>query len=57
MVLGAPIGYPLGYSINMLIGLELENYFSKREGSLVEVSLETLTGLMIGTGEVSFLGV
>ena len=57
MMLGAPFGYPLGYSINMFIGLELENYFSKREGSLVEVSLETLNGLMIGTGEVSFLGV
>ena len=27
MVLGAPIGYPRGYSINILIGLALFNYF------------------------------
>ena len=56
MVLGAPVGYPLGYSINMLIGLELENYFGTQEGYLVGVSLATLTGLMIGTGEVSLVG-
>ena len=27
VVLGAPVGYPFGYSINMFLGLALDNYF------------------------------
>ena len=50
-VMGAPIGSPLGYYINMLLGLELCNYFVTREGYLVGVSLGTIYGLMIVTGE------
>ena len=41
----------LVYSINVLLGLALVNYFVTFEGSLVEVSLVSLAGLMIGTGE------
>ena len=51
MVLGAPAVYPLVYSIKILLGLALVNYFVTFEGSLVEVSLVSLAGLMIGTGE------
>ena len=32
MVLGAPVGYPLGFSINMFLGLALENSFGPWEG-------------------------
>ena len=57
MVLGAPVGYPLWYSINMLLGLELCYYFGAWEGYFVEVSLVTLYGLMIGTLEGSLVGI
>ena len=56
MVLVAPVGYPLGYSINMLIVLQFENSLFTWEVSLVGVSLGTLDGLMIGTGEGSLVG-
>ena len=56
MVMLAPIGYPLGYLINMLLGLALENYFGIREVYLVGVSLDTLYGLMIGTVEGPVVG-
>ena len=36
MVLGEPVGSSLVYSVNMLIGLALGNYFGTWEGSLVE---------------------
>ena len=47
MVLLAPVGSPLGYSINMLLGLALENYFGTWEVSLAGVLLGALDGLMI----------
>ena len=56
MVLGAPVGYPLGYYINMLLGLELCNFFGIWEVSLVVVSPGTLVGLTIGTGEGYLVG-
>ena len=56
MVLEAPVGYPLGYSINMLILLALGNSFGTWEVYLFGVSLDTLAGLMIGTGEGSLVG-
>ena len=56
MVLVAPIGYLLGYFIKMLIVLLLETSFGTWEGSLVKVSLGTISGLMIGTGEGYFVG-
>ena len=56
MVLGTPVGSPLGYSMNMLLRLALWNYFGTLEVSLVGVSIVTLDGLMIGTGEVSLVG-
>ena len=49
MVLVAPVGSPLGYSIIMLIVLALDNYFGTWEGYLFGVSLVTLADLMIGT--------
>ena len=49
MVMGEPVVYPLGYYINMLIFVALDNSFDTWEGSLVVVSLDTLSGLMIGT--------
>ena len=54
MMLVAPIGSPLGYSINMLLELALCNYFGTWGGSLIGVSFVPLYGLMIGTGERSF---
>ena len=42
----------LGYSINIILGLVLDNYFGTWEGSLVVVSLVTLSGLVVVTGEV-----
>ena len=51
MVLLAPVGSPLGYSINMLLGLALANYFVTWEVSLAGVSLGALDGLIIETGE------
>ena len=51
MVLVAPIGSPLGYSINILLGLVIENSFDIWEGSLVVVLLVTLAGLVVVTGE------
>ena len=47
MVLGAPVVYPLGYSMNMLPGLALDNCFGTREEYLVGFSLGTLVCLMI----------
>ena len=47
MMMVVPIGSPLGYSINMLLGLALVNYFGTWEVSLVGVSLGALDGLMI----------
>ena len=56
MVLKSPVGYPLGYSINMLILLALVNSFGTWEVYLFGVSLDTLSGLIIGTGEGSLVG-
>ena len=56
MVLIEYVGYPLGYSINMLLVLDLDNSFETWEGSLVGVSLGPLDGLIIGTGEVYIVG-
>ena len=56
MVPVAPVGYPLGHYINTLLGLALDNYFGTWEGYLFVVSLGTLDGLMIGTGEVCLVG-
>ena len=55
MVLVAPIGSPLGYSINILLGLVIENSFDIWEGSLVVVLLVTLAGLVVVTGEGYFV--
>ena len=41
MMMGATVGYRLGYSINMLLELELGNSFGTMEGSLIRVSLNT----------------
>ena len=49
MGLVAPVGYSLGYSINMLLGLALCNYFGTWKGSLVGVSIGPLNGLIIDT--------
>ena len=54
MVLIAPVGYPLGYSINIFLGLVIDNYFGTWEGSLVVVSLGALAGLVVVTGEGYF---
>ena len=51
MVMVAPVWYPLGYSINIFIGLKLVNSFVTWEFSLVGVSLGTLSCLMISIGE------
>ena len=51
MMVGALVGSPLGYSINMLLVLALFNYFGTWEGYLVGVSLGTLYVLMIGIVE------
>ena len=56
MVLGAPVGYPLGYYINILLGLAFFNSLGTWEGSLVVVSLVPLVGLIIGTGEGYLVG-
>ena len=56
MVLVAPVGSPLGYSINMLLGLALCNYFGTREGYLVVIPLVPMSGLMLGTGEGPYFG-
>ena len=50
MVLRASVGYPLRYYINMLLVLELYNYFGTCEVYLDGISLGTLAGLMIVTG-------
>ena len=55
MVMVAPVGYPLGYSINMLLGLVLFNSFDTWEGYLVRVSLGTLARLIIVTREGSLV--
>ena len=56
IVLGARVGYQLLYSINMLIGLVLYNYFGTWEGYLVVISLDTLVDMVIGTGEGYLVG-
>ena len=56
MVLGAPVGSPIIYSITMLIGLAHGNLFGTWEGPLVGFSLVTLVGLMIGTVEGYLFG-
>ena len=56
IALGAPVGSPLVYSINMLLGLELFDYFVTRKVSLVGVSLGPMYGLMLGTGEEYLAG-
>ena len=49
MMMGAHLEYPLGYSINMFLVLELDKSVGTWEGYLVVVSLGTLDVLMIGT--------
>ena len=49
----APVGYPLEDSIGMLLGLTLGTSFETWEIYLVWISLGTLGGWMIGTGEGS----
>ena len=56
MVLGVPVVYQLGYSINMLLELEIYNYFGTWEISLVRFTLGTLTVLMIRNGEGHLVG-
>ena len=56
MVLGAYVGSTLGYSINKLHGLALENYFGTWEVYLVGVSLGTLDGFITGMGEWYLVG-
>ena len=56
MVLGEPVVSPLEDSIVILLGLALGTYFIKLERCLVGVSLGTIGGLMIGTREVSLIG-
>ena len=51
MVIVSPVEYLLGYSMNILLFLALENSFGTREGSLVVFSLVPLVGLMIVNGE------
>ena len=50
MVLIEPVGSPLGYYINMLLGLVLFNSFGTWEEYLVGFIIGRLAGLMIGTG-------
>ena len=54
-MLRVSVGYPLGYSINMFLGLALGNYFGPLEGYLVGVSIVPLYVLMIVTGEEYFV--
>ena len=56
MVLVVLVGYSLVYSISIVLGLSLGNSFDTWEVSLVEVSLGTLAGLMICTGELYLVG-
>ena len=56
MVMVAPVGSPLGYSINMLLGMALFNYFVTWEGYLVGVSFGPLDRFMIVTGKVYLVG-
>ena len=51
MVLRSLVWYPLGYSINMFLGLALRNYFVTWEVYLVGVSLGTLAVLIISIWE------
>ena len=51
MVLLSPVGSPLGYSINILLVLVIDNYSGTWEGSLVKVLLVTLAVLVVVTGE------
>ena len=56
MLMGAHVGYPLGYSIKILVGLALVNSFGTWELYLVVIPLSTLDGLMIGAVELSLVG-
>ena len=51
MVLVVPVGYPLGYSIDIILGFTIDNYIGTLKGSLVVVSLHTLSGSVVGIGE------
>ena len=51
MVLVAPVGYPVRYSIKKFPGFVIDNYFGTLEGNLVVVSLDKLSGLVVGTVE------
>ena len=51
MLLGVFVGSSLGYSINMLLHMELFNPFGTWEGYFYRVSIRTLVGLIIITGE------
>ena len=51
MILVSSDGYPFEVSIDVFLGLVIENYFSMWLGYLVGVSLGALGGLIIGTEE------
>ena len=55
MALGSPVGSPIRYYINIFLVLTLCNYIGIWEGYLVGVSLRTMSGSMIGTGEGSLV--
>ena len=56
MVLVAPFGYPLGYSINIFLGLVLSNSFGTWEVSLVGVLIGTLSDFIIDDVEGYLVG-
>ena len=56
MVLGAPVGYPVGFSISIFLRLALDIPFGAWEVSLVVVSLGALGDLLILTREGYFVG-
>ena len=53
--MGSPVGSQLENPVSILLGLALGNSFVTWEGYLVGVSLDTLVGLVIGTGEGSLV--
>ena len=56
MVLGAPVGSTLEYSINTLLVLALENSFGTCQRYFTGVLLGTLDGFTIGAGEGYLVG-
>ena len=56
MFLVEAVGYPLGYSINMLLCLVLGTYFGTQEVYMVGFLPVTMAGLMIGNVEVYSVG-